>query len=464
MRILMTGATGLIGRELGRELAARGHEIVCLVRDPAAARRRLPFPARCHAWEHTQPVPPQALHGVQAVLHLAGAPVAEGRWTAARKELILQSRVLGTRQLVQAVIAHAPEVAVFVHGSASGLHGDRGDEELDAGSSRGPGFLADVVQAWEDELQPLRAQRPGLRVPVVRTGVVLAREGGALAEMLPLFQLSTAGRLGDGRQWMSWIHLEDIVRLFLHVLDAPCDGVFEGVAPAPVTNARLTTLLCRALDVAENLPVPRAALQALYGERAALVLDSTRLLPRATQASGFEWRFPTLESALADLVGPLRGGVSQRCWEQWLPCTPEALWPFFCDARNLEAITPSFLGFNVLKVSTPEIGDGTLIDYRLRLQGIPFGWRTRIESWDPPRRFVDTQLKGPYALWHHTHDFLPLAGGTLMRDTVRWRLPVGWLGRAVAGHTVQATVARIFAYRAEQIDLRFGEGVARQPG
>ena len=463
MRILMTGATGLIGRELGRRLAERGDEIVCLVRDPAAARRRLPFPAECHPWEHTQPVPPRALEGVQAVVHLAGEPVAEGRWTAARKALIQQSRVQGTRALVQAVIADGPGVSVFVHGSASGLHGHRGDEELDAGSARGTGFLADVVQAWEDELQPLRLHRPGLRVPVVRTGVVLAREGGALAEMLPLFQLSTAGRLGDGRQWMSWIHLEDIVRLFLHALDTPCDGVLEGVAPAPVTNARLTTLLCRALDVTENVPVPRAAVQALYGERAALVLESTRLLPRATQASGFEWRFPTLESALADLAGPLRGGVMQRSWEQWLPCTPEELWPFFCDAHNLEAITPSFLGFHVLKVSTPQIGEGTLIDYRLRLQGIPFGWRTRIESWDPPRRFVDTQLKGPYALWHHTHDFLPLAGGTLMRDTVRWRVPVGWLGRAVAGHTVQATVARIFAFRAEEIDRRFGQGAVSEP-
>ena len=456
MRILMTGATGLIGRELGRRLAARGDELVCLVRDPEVARRRLPFPAECHAWDHTRAVPPQALQGVQAVIHLAGEPVAEGRWTAARKDAILQSRVLGTRQLVQAVIAHGAAVTAFVHGSASGLHGDRGDELLDAGSARGSGYLADVVQAWEDELQPLRRERPALRLPVLRTGVVLSRDGGALAEMLPLFQLSTAGRLGDGRQWMSWIHLDDIVRLFLHALDTPCDGVLEGVAPTPITNARFTTLVCRALDVMENVPVPRAALQALYGERAALVLASTRLQPRATQESGFQWHFPTLESALDDLVAPLRGGVTQRCWQQWLPCTPEQLWPFFCDAHNLEAITPSFLGFQVLKLSTPQIGDGTLIDYRLRLQGIPFGWRTRIESWDPPRRFVDTQLKGPYALWHHTHDFEPLAGGTLMRDTVRYKLPVGWLGQAAAGRTVHATVGRIFAYRAEQIDQRFG--------
>ena len=456
MRILLTGATGLIGRQLGRHLAARGDTLVCLVRDPASARRRLPFPAECHRWDHTQPVPAAALQGVEGVVHLAGEPVAERRWTPALKALIRDSRVLGTRHLVQAVAEHGAMVRVFVHGSASGIHGDRGDEVLSADSARGEGFLADVVQAWEDELEPLRAQRPDCRVPVVRTGIVLARDGGALAEMLPLFRLSAAGRLGRGTQWMSWIHLEDIVALFLHALDGAPSGVLEGVAPQPVTNARFTTLLCRALDVAENVAAPQVALQALYGERMTVVLASTRLEPRRTLASGFGFRFARPEDALQDLLQPLRGGVHQPCWEQWLPHPPQALWPFFCDAHNLEAITPEFLGFNVMNVSTPEIGEGTLIDYRLRLWQVPLRWRTRIESWDPPRRFVDTQLQGPYALWHHTHDFEPLAGGTLMRDTVRYRLPAGWLGAAVAGATVHATVRRIFEYRARVIDERFG--------
>jgi hypothetical protein len=370
--------------------------------------------------------------------------------------LIRDSRTQGTRQLVRAVLQHGARVATFVQGSAIGYYGERGDERLTAASVMGTGFLADVVQALEAELAPLAEQRPQLRVPVVRTGIVLARQGGALAEMLPMFRLSAAGRLGTGRQWMSWIHLEDIVGLFLHALDRAPSGILEGVAPQPATNRQFTTALCRSLGVIENLPVPTLAVQALFGERAAVVLGSTRLEPQATRASGFTFRFETVESALDDLLVPLRGGVHLRVWEQWLPHAAADIWPFFCDAHNLEDITPPFLAFRVLGMSTPQIGVGTLIDYRLRLNGIPMSWQTRIDTWDPPRRFVDLQASGPYALWHHTHDFVPLAGGTLMRDTVRYRLPAGWLGAVTGGVKVARDVERIFECRSRKVEERFG--------
>jgi len=455
-RILLTGATGLIGREVGKILAARGDALVCLVRDVDAARRRLPFPATCHAWDHTRPVPAEALRDVDAVVHLAGEPVAEGRWSAARKALILDSRVQGTRQLVAAVLAHGDRVTAFVHGSATGFYGDRGDERLDATSSKGSGFLADVVEAWEAELAPFAVRRPALRVPVVRTGVVLARQGGALAEMLPLFRLSAAGRLGGGRQWMGWIHLEDIARLFVHALDAAPSGNLEGVAPAPATNRDFTTALCRSLGVRENLPAPVPVIRAMFGEKAAIVLGSARVEPAATLASGFRFRHESVERALDDLLVPLRGGVRERLWEQWLPHPAEAIWPFFGDARNLEEITPPFLNFHVRRISTPAIGRGTRLDYTLRLNGVPFGWQTLIETWEPPRRFTDLQAKGPYALWHHTHDFIAMGAGTLMRDTVRYRMPAGWLGSAIGGCKVDSDVEKIFAYRARAIDKRFG--------
>jgi len=456
MRILMTGATGLIGRELGKVLAARGDTLVCLVRDLGAARRRLPFPAVCHAWDHTRPVPAEALRGVEAVVNLAGEPVADTRWTAAKKALIRDSRVQGTRRLVRAVLQHGPGVATFVHCSASGYHGERGDERLTASSTQGTGFLADVVQAWEAELRTLTEQRPRLRVPVVRTGIVLARQGGALAEMLPLFRLAAAGRLGTGRQWMSWIHLDDIVGLFLHALDAAPPGILEGVAPQPATNRQFTMALCRSLGVIENVPAPTLAIQALFGERAAIVLGSTRLEPRATRASGFRFRFETVERALDDLLAPLHGGVRLRVWEQWLPSAAQDIWPFFCDPNNLEDITPPFLAFRVLGMSTPVLGAGTLIDYRLKLNGVPIAWQTRIDAWEPPHRFIDVQAKGPYALWHHTHDFIPMGGGTLMRDTVRYRLPAGWFGALAGGSKVASDVERIFDHRSRRIDERFG--------
>jgi hypothetical protein len=274
--------------------------------------------------------------------------------------------------------------------------------------------------------------------------------------MLPMFQLSAAGRLGDGRQWMSWIHLDDIVQLFLHSLDKAGSGVLEGVAPQPATNREFTAALCRALGVRENLPAPTVAIKALFGEKASVVLGSTRLEPVATLASGFQFRFATLVPALDDLLAPLRAGVRQRTWEQWMPHSAQEIWPFFGDANNLEEITPPFLGFRVIGMSTARIAAGTLIDYRLRLNGIPLGWQTCIEHWDPPHRFTDVQRRGPYSLWQHTHDFLPLAGGTLMRDTVRYRTPLGMLGAAVGGYKVANDIQRIFDYRSIKIDERFG--------
>ncbi|MES2785965.1 MAG: TIGR01777 family oxidoreductase [Pseudomonadota bacterium] len=456
MRILMTGATGLIGRELGKALAARGDSLVCLVRDVPAARRRLPFPAILHPWDHTRPVPAHALEGVEAVVNLAGEPVADKRWTSAQKQLIRDSRVLGTQQLVGAVLEHGHGVAAFVQGSAIGYYGERGDDQLTASSAKGRGFAADFVQLWEAALEPLTTQRPRVRVPIIRTGVVLAREGGALAKMLPMFRLSMAGQLSSGRQWMSWIHLQDIVGLLVHALDKAPSGILEGVAPHPATNRQFTKALCQSLDVMQNLPLPRPAISVLFGERASIVIGSTRVQPHATLASGFAFRFETVEQALEDLLAPLRGAVHLRVWEQWIACTGEDLWPFFCDANKLEAMTPAFLAARVQGMSTPVIGKGTLIDYQLRLHGIPVKWQARIEDWDRPRRFVDVQVKGPFALWHHTHDFIPMGGGTLMRNTVRYRLPGKWPGAVAGSARVAGDLDRIFGHRSQIIEERFG--------
>ncbi len=456
MRVLMTGATGLIGKELGKRLAAHGDDLVCLVRDVQDARRRLPFPATCFAWDHTRPVPAAALAGVDAIVNLAGEPVADRRWSPAQKTLIRDSRVFGTRRLVDATVRHGAQVKVFVQGSAIGFYGDRGDEALDGDSAQGAGFLADVVAAWEAELRPLTERRQHLRVATVRTGIVLARQGGALAKMLPLFRGSVGGRLGCGRQWMSWIHIDDVVGLFLHALDSKAAGVLEGVAPHPATNREFTTSLCRSLQVLENAPVPAPAIRALYGEMGGVVLESARIEPRRTLASGYRYRFEAIDAAFADLLTALQGSTREKVSEQWVPHPPEAIWPYFCDERNLEELTPEFLEFKVLGKSTPEIGEGTTIDYRLRLNGIPLGWQSRIENWEPARGFVDTQVRGPYAYWRHTHEFIPLADGTLMRDVVRYRLPFGWLGSVAAGWKVESQVDQIFSYRSARIAERFG--------
>ena len=456
MRVLMTGATGLIGKELGKSLVGRGDTVVCLVRDAQKAGHRLPFPATCFAWDHQRAVPPEALLGVDAIVHLAGEPVAGKRWSHGQKALVRDTRVLGTRQLVRAVSNQFSQVKAFVHGSAIGFFGDRGDTTLHANSAKGAGFLADVVDAWEAELGPLRGGRPDVRVAIVRTGIVLARQGGALAKMLPLFRSSVAGRLGSGKQWMSWIHIDDIVRLFMHALDSRAKGILEGVAPQAVTNRAFTKSLCRSLRVLENAPAPALAIRMLYGEMGGIVLESAKIEPRRTLASGFRYRFESIDGAFDDLLTPLQGSTREKVSEQWVPHPPEHIWPYFCDERNLEELTPEFLNFKVLRKSTRDIGEGTLIDYRLKLNGIPMGWQSRIENWEPGRRFVDTQVKGPYSYWRHVHEFIPLANGTLMRDVVRYRLPFGWLGSTVAGWKVESQVDQIFSYRAARIAERFG--------
>jgi uncharacterized protein (TIGR01777 family) len=455
MRILMTGATGLIGKELGKLLTARGDSLVCLVRNAPGARNRLPFPATCFDWDHLHEVPAEALAGVDAIVNLAGEPVAEKRWSSAQKGLIRDTRVLGTRRLVEAALGHGPHLKAFVQGSAIGFYGDRGDAPLHANSARGTGFLADVVGAWEAELGPLTHQRPDVRVSIVRTGIVLARQGGALTKMLPLFRESAGGRLGCGKQWMSWIHIDDIAALFLHALDSQAKNVLEGVSPQPVTNREFTKSLCRSLGVRENVPVPSLAISAIYGEMGGIVLESAKIEPRRTLASGFRFRFESLDHAFADLLTPLKGSTREKVSEQWVPHAPEKIWPYFCDERNLEELTPDFLRFKVLGKSTREIGEGTLIDYRLKLNGIPMDWQSRIEDWQPARRFIDVQVKGPYSYWHHSHEFIPLANGTLMRDVVRYRLPFGWLGSVVAGRKVEARVNHIFSHRSTKIVERF---------
>ncbi len=455
MRVLMTGATGLIGREVGKLLAARGDTLVCLVRNAPVARHRLPFPATCFDWDHRHDVPAQALAAVDAIVNLAGEPVAEKRWSSTQKGLIRDTRVLGTRRLVEAALGNGPHLKAFVQGSAIGYYGDRGDAPLHANSAMGTGFLAGVVGAWEAELGPLTQQRPDVRVAIVRTGIVLARQGGALTKMLPLFRESAGGRVGCGRQWMSWIHVDDIAALFLHALDSQARNVLEGVSPQPVTNREFTKSLCRSLGVRENAPAPSLAIRAIYGEMGGIVLESAKVEPRRTLASGFRFRFESLDDAFADLLTPLQGSTREKVSEQWVPHAPDAIWPYFSDERNLEELTPDFLRFKVLGKSTREIGEGTLIDYRLKLNGIPIDWQSRIEDWQPARRFVDTQVKGPYSYWRHAHEFIPLASGTLMRDVVRYRLPFGWLGSVVAGRKVESRVNQIFSHRSAKIAERF---------
>ena len=307
MRILLTGGTGLLGLEMGKKLSARGDELVLLVRKPKHVEGRLPFRGELFEWNHSKEIPERALDGVDAVINLAGESIAGGRWTAEKKLRIRDSRVEGTRSLVRAIRARHLPLRAFVQGSAIGIYGDRGDEVLDALSTSGTGFLADVVREWESaalELnQNLEAGASPVRLSLVRTAMVLARDGGALSKMLPAFRARLGGRLGwKGAQWMSWIHLEDIVNLFIFALDSESvSGVLEGSAPEPVTNARFTAALCAALDVMQGPPIPAPVLKVVLGEMSSLLLGGQRVIPVRTQEMGFRFQFKSIEAALNEI-------------------------------------------------------------------------------------------------------------------------------------------------------------------
>ena len=299
MRVAITGSTGLVGSEVVSVLSAAGHEAVRLV-------RRAPAPGeKAVRWNPAQAeVDVAGLEGFDAVIHLAGENVGSGRWTAARKTAIRDSRVNGTRLLCDALAGLARPPKTLVCASAIGYYGDRGEELLTEESSPGTGFLAEVSREWEAASGS--AARKGIRVVILRIGVVLSSNGGALPRMLPLFRAGLGGVVGGGSQYLSWVALDDLPFIVLHSLQcADLVGPVNAVTPHPVTNREFTQALGNALSRPTPLPVPAFALRLAVGREMAdaLLLASARVLPRRLEATGYRFRFPELGEALRHLLG-----------------------------------------------------------------------------------------------------------------------------------------------------------------
>lgn len=295
--IAVTGASGLVGTALTAFLSTAGCEVCPVV-------RRTPSHAREIRWDPARgEIDPGDWEGIDAIVNLAGEGIAAARWSDAQKKRIRDSRVLGARLLAKTVASMDSPPRVLVSASATGFYGDRGDEILDEDSPPGTGFLADVCRAWEDAYLP--AVDAGLRVVLLRIGVVLSARGGALKRMLPPFRFGLGGRLGSGRQYMSWIGLEDLVGVVVRALtDETLSGPVNAVAPDPVTNTEFTRTLARVLRRPAVLPVPAFALRAIAGEMAdALLLSSTRVRPARLLDRGFPYRHPGLGQALENETG-----------------------------------------------------------------------------------------------------------------------------------------------------------------
>lgn len=290
MQLALTGATGFVGRHVIRLAIRRGYEVVAFTRDPSRPV------ADCVETRAFSLATPPDLSGCEAVIHLAGENVA-GLWTQGKMARIRESRVLGTRMVAEAIRRSPAPPAVFVSASAVGFYGDSGDTELTEQSPNGKGYLAETCRAWEDEAAAVESLT---RVVRARIGIVLGK-GGALKMMRPAFRLGLGARLGDGRQWMPWIHVEDLAGLLLFAVEnLDIRGALNATAPWPARNADFTRALARALGRPAFLAVPAFALRAAFGKFSHELLDSKRVLPAVAAAHGFGFRFPELAPALAD--------------------------------------------------------------------------------------------------------------------------------------------------------------------
>jgi uncharacterized protein (TIGR01777 family) len=297
VKIAISGASGLIGRRLLKTLTADGHTLHVLSRH---AGTNLPGNVKLLVWDPMKGEPPaDALRDCDAVIHLAGEPIAQ-RWNDDVKRRIRDSRVIGTTNLVEALSKLPQRPKTLISSSAIGYYGDRGDEVLTESSPPGKGYLPEVCIEWEKAAQT--AEAFGMRVVRLRTGVVLDPKGGALAKMLPPFKLGVGGRVGDGRQWMSWIHAEDLVGMIRWALATSIAGPVNGVAPNPVTNAEFTRVLAGTIHRPAIFPVPTLGLKVLFGEMSEILLGSQRVVPNAAKAGGFHFRFADLDRALAGVL------------------------------------------------------------------------------------------------------------------------------------------------------------------
>ena len=295
MKIVISGASGLIGTQLVEQLQQHGHDVVRLVRRAANTGEIM--------WDPKAGVlSASALEGADAVIHLSGAGIGDKRWTSSYKREILESRTITTSLIANTIANMSRKPSVFLCGSAIGIYGPRGDEQLTEVSTNGTSFLADVCEQWEAAAKP--ASDAGVRTVLLRTGIVLTTKGGALKKQLPLFQLGLGGKFGNGKQWQSWISIDDEVGAIEHLLTANVSGAVNLTAPNPVTNAEFTSTLARVVKRPAFLPIPPFAPKAILGGELAdaLLFTGQRVTPAALNASGYQFVHPTLEVALRALL------------------------------------------------------------------------------------------------------------------------------------------------------------------
>lgn len=447
MKVLISGATGLVGQDIVLDLIHKGHEVRVLTRSPDKAHR---LPVKAFYWDAKKEIDDKAFDDIDTVIHLAGESISKLPWTKAQKSKILNSRVQGTNLLKNTINRLCKKPVAVISASAVGIYGDQNDSFLSESSDIGNGFLSGVVKAWESSWEGLDKNH---RLCIFRLGIVLSRNGGFLNLFERIFRQGIGGPVG-GSQYLSWVALKDVAKAFVSAtLDNQFHGVYNLTAENPVTQSEFCKKLASRVGMWSLPPVPGAVVKPFLGDMKELLLNSQRAVPERLKSQGFEFVYKNLDAVLDAEFS------HQSCRKlssvHWVPRPIDEVFEFFSSEKNLEEITPKFLNFKVTGISTQNIEQGSEIYYKMKIHGIPAKWTTTIAVWNPPHEFVDNQKSGPYKKWYHIHKFESMAGGTLLYDEVHFKLPMGFLGEIFGGLLVEKDVKNIFKYRQKIISNLF---------
>jgi len=458
MKILITGGTGFVGKTLITQLQQLGHSLTILTRNPTKNSVVLGDWHTYIYWDALTNEPPKEVYeNIDVIINLMGEGVAEKRWSKAQKKKIKDTRIIGTKNLVSGALKHASSLKTFISASAIGYydHKKKGEKFSDAPPSAD--FMGKLCEEWEIESKKI-STIASVREVRFRIGLVLGN-GGALNKLSLPISLGLGGPLGSGKQWMNWIHITDLCHALISAIDTPTfKGPYNAVAPENCTNRHFIKQLGKILKRPTLFFVPSVLLKVALGEMSVIVLEGQRVMSKGLEKTGFKFRFPSLTEALEDAmqiryIPHLKKKIKCQKFQsaQWLNYEPSTVFDFFSNAHNLEKITPPLLQFKIEKQSTEKIEENTIFDYKLKIHGIPIRWKSLITNWNPIASFEDTQLKGPYKVWHHTHRFIPFNSGTLTEDEIYYAPPYIPIGKAIVNVFLKKDIVKIFNHRKKSI-------------
>ena len=439
----MSGGTGLIGKELGKALVAAGHQLILVSRNKETTRLLVPYPHQSVSWaELNQPV--QEVQNVDAIVNLAGAGIADKRWSSKYKDVLLSSRKDSTEQLV--VLAHylKNRLKVFISTSAVGYYGHGKNKVMKEDSKPGQSFLSRLCHEWEKVLESLQSLK-NVRTVVFRVGMVLSERGGALRKMTSIFQSSMAGTLGKGTQYVSWIDIQDLVRMYVFVLDHHIVGTFNAVAPTPVLSKEFTHSLAQTLGVSDLLPIPTFAIRLYMGEKADLVLHSQRVSCDKIRSAGFNFNFSRVQDSFLQRVLNVQSYENVLFFEQWLPVQKEKVFAFFSSPKNLEQITPAKFHLQVMQNSAKNLQLDSEVYLKFSAYYMfTFRSKLRVIRYNYPTVLVINQEDGPCKKWMNFYQFEELGEGVLIKNKINLR--VSNVSKKACSH-----IEKVFDFRKKRL-------------